>query len=101
MRTHKQGMSARLLQAELVKTIRSEYEHNLAQQIYVSNAVWDAIKNSKEETIKAINIASIKVRDDASGIDLCNVIFELIQKVERMPSDVALEIIKAEARQIM
>jgi hypothetical protein len=101
MRTHKHGMSAKLLQSELVKTIRNEYEHNLAQQIYVSSAVWDAIKNSKEETIKAINIAAIKMPDTASGIDLCNIIFELIQKVDRMPSDVALEIIKAEARQVM
>lgn len=101
MRTHRSGMSARMLQSELIKAIRSEFEHNLAQQIYISAQAWEAIKNSKEETIKAINIASIKVPDDASGIDLCNVIFDLIQKVERMPTDVALEIVKAEARQIM
>lgn len=101
LRTHKQGMSARMLQSELVKTIRNEYEHNLSQQIYVSNSVWDAIKNSKEETIKAVNIAAIKVPDNASGVDLCNIIFELIQKVDKLPTDVALTIIKAEARQIM
>ena len=71
------------------------------EQIYISSQAWDAIRNSKEETIKAINIASIKVPDDASGLDLCNVIFDLIQKVEKMPYDVALEIVKEEARQIM
>jgi len=101
MRTHKNGMSARLLQSELLKTIRSEYEHNITQQVYVSNSVWDAIKTSKEETIKAINIASIKVPDDASGLDLCNLIFELIQKIDRLPTDIALDIIKNEARQLM
>src|SRR5687767_8976984 len=36
MRTYKTGMSARLLQADLVKAIREEYEHNMAQQIYLS-----------------------------------------------------------------
>ena len=101
MRTHRQGMSARMLQSELIKAIRSEFDHNLAQQIYISSQAWEAVKNSKEETIKAINIASIKIPDDASGLDLCNIIFDLIQKVEKMPADVALEIIKAEARQIL
>jgi hypothetical protein len=101
MRTHRQGMSARMLQSELIKAIRSEFDHNLAQQIYISSKAWEAVKNSKEETIKAINIASIKIPDDASGLDLCNIIFDLIQKVDKMPADVALEIIKAEARQIL
>ena len=101
MRVHKQGMSARLFQSELLKTIRAEYEHNLAQQIYVSNTVWDAVKTSKEETIKAINIASSKVRDDSSGLDLCNVILELITKIEKLPTDITLDIIKSEVRQIL
>ena len=44
MRIHKPGMSARLLHVELLKTVRGEYDHNIAQQIYMSNASWDLVK---------------------------------------------------------
>lgn len=98
-RVHKSGMSARLLQNEMVKTIRAEYEHNLSQQIYITQQCWNSIKTAKEETIRAINIASTKVPDDAAGLDLINVIFELVTKVEKLPTDIALEQLKLEAKQ--
>ena len=100
MRVHRSGMSARLLHSELLSTIRNEYEHNISQQIYVSKAVWDAVKNAKEETIKAINISASKVADDATGLDLCTVILDLSTKVEKLPTDYAIEVVKAEIRQI-
>jgi hypothetical protein len=98
-RVHKSGMSARLLQNEMVKTIRAEFEHNLSQQIYITQQSWNSVKTAKEETIRAINIASTKVPDDASGLDLINVIFELVTKVEKLPTDIALEQLKLEAKQ--
>jgi hypothetical protein len=33
-------------------------------------------------------------------MDLINVIFELITKVDRLPTDIAIDILKMEARQI-
>ena len=98
VRVYKPGMSARMLQAELLKAIRSEFEHNLSQQIYLSNDSWNATKTAKEETIKAINIASSKVSDEASGTDLSKIIFELITKVDKLPTEYALELLKMEIR---
>ena len=100
MRVHRQGMSARLLHSELLTAIRSEYEHNISQQIYVSKAAWDAVKSAKEETIKAINISASKVPDDATGLELCTVILDLSTKVQKLPTDYAIEVMKAEIRQI-
>ena len=97
-RLHKQGMSARLLQSEMTKTIRAEYEHNITQQIYVSSKTWDSVKAAKEESIKAVNIAAARLSDSASGMDLVNSLYEIITKLDRMPTDVALEIIKHEVR---
>ena len=98
-RVHKSGMSARLLQSELVKTIRNEYDHNLSQQVYITQQTWNSIKTAKEETIRAINIASTKASDDAAGLDLVNVLFDLVTKVEKLPTDIALEQLKLEAKQ--
>ncbi|HET6242999.1 MAG: hypothetical protein H0V01_09625 [Bacteroidetes bacterium] len=98
IRSHKTGMSARTMQSELLKTIRSEYEHNVAQQIYMSSSAWKAIKSAKEETIKLINIASTKISDDASGTELGRVILELSGQLEQTPSDFALDFIKREIK---
>jgi hypothetical protein len=93
-------MSAKLLQAELLKAIRTEYEHNLSQQVYVSPGAWELIKNAKEETIKLVNTAAINVSDEASGVDLGKLILEVSMNIEKMPTQVALDYVKQEARQL-
>lgn len=100
MRIYKQGMSARLLQAELLKNIRTEYEHNVAQQIYMSKPVWDAVKAAKEETIKIINIAAARVGDEANGAELSKMIIDMSSQLEKIPSDFALDILKKEVKSL-
>lgn len=100
MRIHKSGMSARVLQAELLKHIRSEYEHNVSQQIYVSESVWQAVKTTKEENIRLINTAVSKIKDDASGLELSKVILAISQKMEKNPNDLTLRLIKKEVKKV-
>lgn len=99
-RTHKSEMSARMLHNELLKTIRNEFDHNIAQQLYVTNKSWDSLKTAKEETIKTINIAASHVSDTAPAMELVNVLFDIITKVERLPTEIATDILKMEARQL-
>ena len=40
------------------------------------------------------------VADDATGLDLCTVILDLSTKVAKLPTDYAIEVMKAEIRQI-
>jgi hypothetical protein len=100
MRVHKTGMSGRLLQTELLKNIRAEYEHNLAQQVYMSSNAWKAVRAAKEETIKLLNIAATKVPDDATGTEYARIIFELSGQLEQSPSDFALDFIKKEIKSL-
>jgi hypothetical protein len=100
MRVHNQNMSARQLQSELLKTIRTEFEHNLSQQVYVSNQTWESVRAAKEETIKIINLASARVSDSASSLDLAKIILDLVTQLEKMPHQVALENLKREVKQL-
>lgn len=100
MRIHKSGMTGRGLQAELLKAIRSEFDHNLSQQIYISPATWESIRSSKEETIKIINLASARINDQASGLDLSKSILDIVGQLEKVPTQVALENLKRELKQI-
>jgi hypothetical protein len=101
VRVNKHGMSAHQLHQELVKTIKSEYEHNLSQQIYISHNSWELIKTAKEEIIKLVNISATKVPHDNSSNDLAMMILNITANVDKkMPNEVALEYVKKEVAQI-
>jgi len=95
MRTNK-AISAPMLQGELLKTIRTEFEHNLSQQIYMSNKAWEAVIRAKEETIKLINVASTKVSTEASGLELAQAIITVSAQLTELPTKVAIDFIKRE-----
>lgn len=98
-RVYRRNMSARRLREELLNAIRIEFDHNLSQQVYISDDSWARVKNAKEQTIKLINLASTKVNDEATATDLSKVILELSMKVNKLPHQTALEFIKREIRQ--
>lgn len=101
LRTYKAGMSAKLLQADIVKAIREEYEHNMAQQIYISIHGWTMLKQAKEETIKMINLAAMSIPADAGGNELAQLIFEAISKLDKLPTDVAINFLKNDVQKMM
>ena len=100
MRVHKPGFTAKEFQIELHATIRSEFEHNITQQIYLSSQSWAVAKSAKEEIIKLINTAAAKLDSNATAMDLSAGIFEIIIKNELKPAQNAIEFIKKEARTI-
>jgi hypothetical protein len=95
MRIGKVGNAA-AFQGELLKAIRSEFEHNLSQQIYMSTKSWDAVVRSKEETIKLINVASTRVTPDASAMDLAQSVLVVAAQLSELPTKVAIDTIKKE-----
>lgn len=101
IRTNKNGMSSQQLQLELIKAIRTEYEHNLSQQIYVSHGSWELIKNAKEELIKLINISSTKVSPEGPSNELAMMILNVAAGLDKkLPSEIAIEFIKKEVAKI-
>lgn len=97
VRTNKNGYSAQQLQLELIKAIKSEYEHNLSQQIYLSPAAWEMVKNAKEEIMKLINISATKVAHDRSSNDLAMMILNITANLDKkLPSDMAIDFVKKE-----
>jgi len=99
LRTNKAGMTIPLLHSELVKTIKTEYEHNISQQIYVSANAWHLVKTAKEETIKLVNISITKVPESSKGQELAQVILHIASSVEKTPTQIAIEYLKTEVAQ--
>lgn len=69
-RTREENMTAPEMQMALITTIRTEFEYNITQQIYVSSEVWAMIRGATEEMISIINQLSVKLPTEASGTDL-------------------------------
>lgn len=63
-------------QQELLSQIRHEFEHNLSQQIYVSQILWETIRRAKENLVQIINNSADEFKNDAPALVLSNKIIE-------------------------
>lgn len=90
------GMKVRDLQTELLSNVRSEYEHNITQQIYLSAEAWQTVKSAKEDMIKIINVASGEIDSNANAIELSKRIFEVMMREENIPTQKAIDFLKME-----
>ena len=89
--------SAGELQAALLMAIQQEYEHNLTQQLYVSEELWQIMLLSKNKTMDLISLAMRDLSPQASGNDFARNLIELASKEEKLPSQIAKKAIKTES----
>jgi hypothetical protein len=100
LRNYEAGISARQLQMKTLDEIRTEFEHNLSQQIYISEEAWQVVKKIKDETSILINDQTIQLPEGASGAELSRKILEKTGHMDPDPYDYATLLIKREIRQL-
>ena len=100
LRVHKSNMTSQMLHGELLATIREEFEHNVTQQIYVSDKAWAKVRQAKEETIRLINLSYEQTGDTPAGTELSRRIFENVAKLTHTPSQECLVTIKEDVRRL-
>tara|TARA_R110002050_G_scaffold80768_3_gene172745 strand:+ start:7155 stop:7691 length:537 start_codon:yes stop_codon:yes gene_type:complete len=96
MRIQRPGMTARALHTSMLKAIRQEYEHNMTQQLYVSPTAWKLVIMAKDESSKLINLAASNLPDTATAIDLGTSMMNIVGKLDKIPTDVAINGLKSE-----
>lgn len=89
-------MPARDFHQLLLNEIRNEYNHNVSQQVYMSEEVWEMIKNAKEDLVVTINDCAATLETEASSLDLSKKIFEKTIGKELDPIAHALSELKRE-----
>lgn len=94
------SMTTYHIQLMLVQNIREEFEHNVAQQIYVSPSGWAMIKSAKEEIIRIINTLAADTDAGAGADVLAKAILEHWAQLDRNPVQIAIDQLKAEVRQM-
>lgn len=85
-------------EALLIHTIEQEFEHNLSQQIYVSDKCWSILTASKNATIQLIRKASLSDKADSANKLREIILTEMMER--RAPSDAGLSFLKEEVSEM-
>ncbi len=99
MRISRTNISVGQFQNELVSSVRTEFEHNLAQQIYVSSPAWEKVKSAKNSIVKLINESATGMNPQANGLTLGKKILENAIELQSSPALEAIEFLKKEVRE--
>ena len=89
------------VQAHLMHTIRQEYDHNLSQQIYVSDEVWGLIDNAKQQTVAFVNSIAQQLPSDSSALDYAKTLITAYHNNGDTPNEIALQALKDEAKNLI
>lgn len=100
LRLHQPGIGIGALQAAVLTEVRSEYQHNITQQLYVDAATWQVIRKLKDDTIAMINNGVQGLGNDASGMELSKAVLEHMVGIEENPYDLTIGLIKLEIHRL-
>src|SRR5690606_23604000 len=79
VRLNTSTMPAKDFHQVLLSEVRNEYNHNVSQQVYISEEVWELIRSAKEDLIVSINEAASELDEQATSLDLSKKIVEKMQ----------------------
>ena len=92
------SLSVIQLQQLLLTAIREEYDHNMAQQIFVSQELWGLIGQARESIVKLINTTAMQCHSSKNGMDYAKLLVATFNSVNETPNDVALDYLKEEVK---
>ncbi len=93
-----QGESAAVMHGVLIQNIKSEYDYNLSQQVYVSKEVWAAVTKLKDQNIYVINQLAAMLPPHATSLDLSKRLLEYSLAQNTELHTVVLDAIQHEAK---
>jgi hypothetical protein len=96
MRVHNPAKNATLIQNEILEQIREEFEHNIAQQMFVSPQAWEMVKRSKDELLQLVHITGKFMEPHSTALDFSAKLFENTAQVNPFPTEIAIQYLKEE-----
>jgi hypothetical protein len=100
IRLNATSYSAKELHSLIIEEIRSEYQHNITQQIYVSSRAWGVVKHIREDTLNIINNAVKNTPQDASGLDLSKTVLAYLSQLEENPYEIGISMLRKDLEEL-
>lgn len=101
MEMNLQEMTIPQVQQQLLRTIRLEYDHNLSQQIYVSDEVWDKIIHARDEMGAFVTAMAAGMPESSSTLDYAKTLITAYSTNGETPNSLALSALKEEAKTLL
>jgi len=92
--------SAAELHSIIIAEVRSEYQHNITQQIYVTSRAWGVTKRVKDDTLNIVTNALKSLPENATGLDLGKVILVQLSQMENDPYELGAELLRKDLEQL-
>lgn len=89
-------MNAAQFKQTLVMAVNEEFNHNVSQQIYISDQAWTLIKAVKENTLNIINNSFSEMDPDSKATDLGKAIIKGVVERNDNTTEQAISFIKRE-----
>jgi hypothetical protein len=96
LRHSRSGQTAAQLRKTLVQSITDEFNHNISQQIYLSDQSWKMIRNVKESVIAIVEVCYQECNEGDSGPALGKRILTRLMNEKEIPTQRAIELLKKE-----
>jgi len=97
LRLTKSKMTSKQIQIQMLSTVRNEFNHNLSQQLYLSDETWTAVVYAKEQITRLINYAGTKVDPKTVSQAYTAVLIEMYNDTDTKPVETSVELVKKEA----
>ncbi len=94
-------MTASDLRLAMMIAVQKEFEHNITQQVYVSDQLWQIVKIARDDVVNVINLVYTEMDPKEDSKVYSRAMFEYLQQKEVIPLDKALVAIKKEAGLLM
>lgn len=97
IRLSSSGMTVNEYTFELIHNVNQEFEHNLSQQLYVSNPAWEKVKGAKDSVIMIVNNCAESLDPNGPAEGLVNILLERLSQQESYAATDAIFFLKREA----
>ncbi|MFN0216410.1 MAG: hypothetical protein ACKVT2_19295 [Saprospiraceae bacterium] len=100
LRVRMPDMKVRELRGVLLMAINQEFEHNVSQQLYVSDTLWQIIRMAKNNTLAFVTLTSSELDPDAPSEALANALLQAMDEQKISPLQTAIMAVRTEAGQL-
>ncbi len=94
-------MTVQEVQTQLLQTIRLEFSHNVSQQVYVGDQVWQEIVHAKEEMLRFVNTCATQFKPEDAALPYAQLMLTTYNTNGETPTQHALDALKREAHEIL
>lgn len=94
-------MTVQQVQQRLLQTIRLEFDHNMSQQIYVSESVWEQIMAARGQMMAFVTAMAVQLPPESTSLDYAKVLLTAYSTNGETANEKALRALKEEAAKLI